>query len=84
MPAYQVIIENKAQREFRKIPSPWNLSLQKRINSLEADPRPHGIKKLSGTTDGYRIRVGDYRILFTIDVHHKIITLYRIRNRKDA
>ena len=82
--AYTVIIENKAQKEFRKISPPFDAPVRNAVGALELNPRPHGVKKLSGTYDGYRVRVGDYRILFTIDDHRKAVTVYRIRHRKDA
>ena len=51
---------------------------KKHINELEKDPRPSGMKKLAGTGNGYRVRAGDYRILYTIDDRQKIVTVYGI------
>jgi mRNA interferase RelE/StbE len=56
---YTVIIENKAQKEFFKLSPPHDNSVKKAIEKLEKVPRPSGAKKLSGTKDGYRVRVGD-------------------------
>jgi len=81
---YTVIIENKAQKEFLKLSPPHDNSVKKGIDGLEKEPRPHGVKKLSGTKDGYRVRVGDYRILYTIDDRKKIVTVYRIRHRREV
>jgi mRNA interferase RelE/StbE len=81
---YVVIIENKAQKEFLKLPATYHHLVKKDIDALTANPRPHGVKKLMGSKDAYRVRVGDYRILFTIDDKRKIVTIYRIRNRKEA
>jgi mRNA interferase RelE/StbE len=81
---YVVIIENKAQKEFLKIPVIYHNSVKKNIGDLADNPRPHGVKKLVGSKDAYRVRVGDYRILFIIDDKRKIVTIYRIRNRKEA
>jgi len=81
---YTVIIENKAQKEFLKLSPPHDNSVKKSINALEKNARPHGVKKLSGTKDGYRVRVGDYRILYTINDRKKIITVYRIRHRSEV
>jgi mRNA interferase RelE/StbE len=82
--AYTVIIENKAQKEFLKLSPPHDSSVKKDINGLEKNPRPQGVKKLAGTKDGYRIRIGDYRILYTIDDKKKIVTIYRIRHRREV
>jgi len=81
---YVVIIENKAQKEFLKLPIAYSNSIKKDITELSTNPRPHGIKKLVGSKDGYRIRVGSYRILYTIDDKRKIVTIYRIGNRKEV
>ena len=69
--SYTVVIENKAQKEFLKLSPPHDNSVRKAIEKLEVKPRPSGAKKLAGTKDGYRVRVGDYRILYTIDDRRK-------------
>jgi mRNA interferase RelE/StbE len=69
--ACTVIIENKAQKDFLKLSSPHDNQVKKAIDGLAKEPRPHGVKKLSGTTNGYRVRAGDYRILYTIDDQKK-------------
>jgi mRNA interferase RelE/StbE len=81
---YTVIIENKAQKEFLKISPPHDGNIKKVIDKLSETSRPHGMKKLSGLKDGYRIRIGNYRILYTIDDKRKIITIYRIKHRKEV
>ncbi len=82
--AYTVIIENKAQKEFLKLSPPHDSFVKKGIDGLEKNPRPQGVKKLAGTKDGYRVRIGDYRILYTIDDKKKIVTIYRIRHRREV
>jgi mRNA interferase RelE/StbE len=82
--SYTVIIENKAQKEFLKLSPPQDNSVRKAIDGLEIQPRPHGVKKLSGTTNGHRVRAGNYRILYTIDDRERIVTVYRIRHRREA
>ena len=82
--AYTVIIENKAQKEFLKLSPPHDSSVKKSINGLEKNPRPQGVKKLAGSKDGYRVRIGNYRILYTIDDQKKIVTIYRIRHRREV
>lgn len=82
--SYTVIIENKAQKDFLKLLPPYDNSVEKVINGLVNEPRPHGTKKLSSAADGYRVRAGDYRILYTIDDRKKIVTIYRIRHRREV
>jgi mRNA interferase RelE/StbE len=81
---YEVIIENRAQKEFCKLHRPWNHAVGKAISQLADTPRPAGVKKLSGSKDGYRVRTGDYRVLYTIDDRRNVVSVYRIRNRKEA
>lgn len=81
---YTLIIESKAQKEFLKLSPPHDSSVKKIIDGLENEPRPQGFKKLVGTKDGYRVRAGNYRILYTIDNLDMVVTVYRIRHRKDV
>lgn len=70
---YVVIIENKAQKEFLKLPVIFRDAVKKNIGGLADNPRPHGVKKLVGSKDAYRVRIGDYRMLFTVDDKRKIV-----------
>jgi len=54
------------------------------ILGLYDEPRPHNCKKLSGGGSRWRIRVGDYRILYEIDDAQKIVKVYRIAHRREA
>jgi len=54
------------------------------LNGLEQDPRPHGVKALAGHNGLFRIRVGDYRILFEIDDAVRVVTVTRVRLRGSA
>lgn len=84
MAPYQVIIENRAQKEFFKLTPPFIGAVKKAITGLEANPRPHGVKKLAGAIGDYRIRVADYRVLYVIDDKKRIVTVFRIRHRKEV
>jgi mRNA interferase RelE/StbE len=53
--------------------------VNERILSLGKDPRPHGVRKLSGALEGWRIRVGDYRILYQIDDEAQTVTIVRAK-----
>lgn len=54
-----------------------------RIEDLAANPRLHGAEKLSGA-EGYRLRVGDYRVLYTINDAAQVVTIYRVKHRREA
>jgi len=79
---YQVTIKPKAVKALEKINDPDYSSIKKAIYSLAGNPRPHGYKKLKGR-DGYRIRIGDYRIIY--DVFDNILTVdvVALGHRKD-
>ena len=66
------------------ISKPYNQNIVTAIDKLAEDPRPYGVKKLKGEDNAYRIRIGDYRVIYTIEDVIKIIEIQRIRHRKDA
>jgi mRNA interferase RelE/StbE len=72
---YQLVIDRYAQKQLGKISPPHFNRIVKAINDLSIDPRPQGYKKLTGRP-GYRIRVGDYRIIYNIE--DKILTVFVI------
>ncbi|HWC53378.1 MAG TPA: type II toxin-antitoxin system RelE/ParE family toxin [Chitinophagaceae bacterium] len=79
---YQLVIDRSAQKQLSKIPPPHFNRIIKSINSLALNPRPPGCKKLTGRP-GYRIRIGNYRVIYTIE--DKILTVFviDIGHRKD-
>ncbi len=81
---YTVEVAPAAEREFRRLPRQVQLLLASRIDGLAKNPRPHGVKKLEGTTNRYRIRQGDYRIIYEICDQPSFVIILNVRNRKDA
>ncbi|MBI5376994.1 MAG: type II toxin-antitoxin system RelE/ParE family toxin [Candidatus Schekmanbacteria bacterium] len=75
---YKIIIERKAEKEAEKIPIKYRTAIDRAILSLTSNPRPHGSKKLT-EKEGYRIRAGNYRILYTVDDTAKTVIVYRIK-----
>jgi mRNA interferase RelE/StbE len=55
-----------------------------KMEGLGANPRPSGCKKLRGYKDQWRIRIGDYRVVYIIDDHRKKVSITRIAHRKDV
>jgi mRNA interferase RelE/StbE len=78
--SYRLIIERKAEKEANKIPVHLRTAIDKAILDLAQNPRPRGCKKLT-EKEGYRIRVGDYRVLYMIDDKVNIVVIYRIKIR---
>ena len=69
--AYTVIIERAAARDLKKLPSDLRHRVDERIMALADEPRPRGVEKLSGSECSYRLRVGDYRILY--EIHDEVL-----------
>ncbi len=79
---YEIFVLPAVQKDFDKLEAPVFARILKRIRALSEDARPPGCLKLT-TECGYRIRIGDYRILYRIDDSSKRIYIYRIKHRKD-
>jgi len=84
MDSYQVEFSKKASKELRKIDSRYVPRIYEVAESLSSEPRPVGCKKLSGSEHTYRIRVGDYRIIYDIEDDKLVILVIRIRHRQSA
>ena len=84
MAPYEIQFKTSAAKEFRKLPIEIKTRLQKAMNALQIEPRPPGMKKLAGEDDLYRIRVGDYRVIYKIDDAVLLITVMRIRHRREV
>lgn len=54
------------------------------IRSLADEPRPSATRKLAGSEQAYRIRIGDYRVVYTVDNKHKTVSIDRVRHRREA
>jgi mRNA interferase RelE/StbE len=80
---YKLVIDRYAQKQLGKISPPYFNRIIKAINKLSDNPRPPGYIKLTGRP-GYRIRIGDYRVIYNIE--DKILTVYviDIGHRKDV
>jgi mRNA interferase RelE/StbE len=81
--AYQVIVTPIADKMVARLPKPVRARIAERLAALSENPRPHGSIKLTGR-DEYRIRVGDYRIIYTIHDDKLIILIIDVGNRKDV
>jgi len=84
MTGYELRITTSAAKSLMKLPRVEQKRIQSAVNDLVTDPRPHGVTKLSGTTDSYRIRIGNYRVVYTIDDGALIIVVVRIGHRKEV
>jgi mRNA interferase RelE/StbE len=82
---YRIIIGNSAEKDMDKLPIPALKKVEKAIDHLSIEPRPDGCKKLKGTAEYlWRIRVGDYRVIYSIADKIEVIDIRRVRHRKDV
>lgn len=81
---YVVQFLKSAARELASLPKSRQKQLAGRIDGLKQDLFPSGVKKLEGEDRLYRLRVGDYRILFEVNDDAKIVTITKVALRRDA
>jgi mRNA interferase RelE/StbE len=79
---YKLFIKPSAAKEIEAVPRKDRLRIIDRIHSLAEDPRPPGCEKLTGD-DKYKIRQGNYRILYTIDDDDLIVCVVRAGDRRE-
>jgi mRNA interferase RelE/StbE len=83
MASYKVRWKSSALKELKSLPSEVIARVIREVDGLGNDPFPDGIRKLAGTERTYRIRVGDYRIVYSVDGDQLIVEIIRVRHRKD-
>ena len=84
MPTYEIEVSSTAERQLRKLSPPDRLRILRAIVALGSDPRPIGCRKLSGFDDVFRIRVGRFRVLYTIEDRRLVIIVLKVGDRKDV
>ncbi|MFH0977203.1 MAG: type II toxin-antitoxin system RelE/ParE family toxin [Spirochaetota bacterium] len=80
---YSIIISSAANRDYKRLPQSEILKINKVIDHLASNPRPSGYKKLKDR-NAYRIRIGNYRIIYEINDKDVILFVIRIRHRKEV
>jgi mRNA interferase RelE/StbE len=81
---YTVRITRKAQKELRELGHQARERIRPKMLALADDPRPPGVKKLAGEDNLWRIRVGDYRVIYQISDRELVVLVVRVRHRSDA
>jgi mRNA interferase RelE/StbE len=81
--SYSLLIKRSAAKELEGLPLKDRRRIVRRIQNLATDPRPAGVEKLTGE-DKYRLRQGDYRILYTIDDAARMIVVVKLGQRGDV
>lgn len=81
---YQVEITPAAKRQIKKLIASVQLAIVERLEQLAEDPRPPGVLKMQGVESLYRIRVGDYRIIYEIQDQTLLIAVVKVGHRGDV
>ncbi len=84
MASYSIEVTRSAQKDIRKLPKHIIGALDKIMRGLAKNPRPNGCKKLRGTSDHYRLRYGNYRVVYEIIDKKLVIIVVNISHRKDV
>lgn len=82
--SYAVSIRSSAQKELQAISSPFFEKIEAKLLSLADEPRPAGCQMLRGTDRSWRVRVGDYRLVYDIDDKLKAVTVIKIGHRSNV
>ncbi|MDO8793727.1 MAG: type II toxin-antitoxin system RelE/ParE family toxin [Vicinamibacterales bacterium] len=83
MENYRLAVKRSASKEITHLPKVDCQRVVGKIQALARDPRPHGCEKLSGA-EKYRVRQGDYRILYEINDSSRTVTVVKVGNRKEV
>jgi mRNA interferase RelE/StbE len=81
--SYEVKFSMGAKKQFSKLPIDVQQRIQTKINELAIEPRPNGVKKLQRDDNSYRVRVGDYRVVYELDDDVLIVTVIKVGHRSD-
>lgn len=84
MASYKVQWKASAKKELRRLPNEVIPRIITAVEQLTSEPTPPGCRKLVGSSHTYRLRVGDYRILYSIQQLKLVIEIIRVAHRKDA
>lgn len=81
---YKLKIKSSAEKDLRGLPRSLFLRINQQVLALRSEPGPDGVRKLRGAVEGWRIRVGDYRIVYQIDDSAETVTVVRVKHRRDV
>jgi len=82
---YVVLLESHAEKELKSLPKEVLKRVDIKLQALSLNPRPRGVAKLKGKeSEGWRLRIGDYRLLYQIDDKENVVRIYRIKHRREV
>ncbi len=81
---YKLYLERAAERDLKRLSTENFHRLITEIKMLAKEPRPPGARKIIGSKDDWRIRVGDWRVVYEIDNKQKVVRIMRVRLRREV
>ena len=81
---YEIYLERSAERDLKHLRADEFHRIVFHIEALAKNPRPAGCRKITGSKNDWRIRAGDYRIIYEIDEREKAVKVMRVRHRREA
>ena len=81
---YRLQFKPSLEKDFRRLPTAALARLTEAIQTLATTPLPRGSRKISGADRLYRLRVGEYRVIYEVDSVERIIFVHYVRHRRDA
>lgn len=82
--SYKVKFTKSAKKQLRRLPLDVQERIQARVNDLKIEPRLDGVKKLKGQENSYRIRIGDYRVVYEIEDDVLKVTVVKVKHRSEV
>jgi mRNA interferase RelE/StbE len=81
---HRILLERGAERDLRRLSAEMHTRTIAAIQGLAANPRPPGCRKLAGSKNDWRIRVGDYRVVYEIANEIRVVRVNRVRHRREV
>ena len=81
---HEVLLERAAERDLKALSRAVYDRIVFHLKTLSQNPRPAGCKKITGSRSDWRIRIGDYRVIYEIDDRAKVVKVMRIRHRREV
>lgn len=84
MSVYELLLTARARKDMNRLQGTIFERVSDALLTLQDEPRPHGYKKLRGSTNSYRIRVGEYRAVYDLDDKAQTVTVLQVRHRREV
>ncbi|MEQ1858652.1 MAG: type II toxin-antitoxin system RelE/ParE family toxin [Chthoniobacteraceae bacterium] len=84
MESFEIRWRSSTKKDLRSLPRQEVARVVSAVGELAANPLPHGSQKLSGSERTYRVRVGDYRVIYEVLADSRIVEIQRVKHRKDV